>query len=325
MPVKRFGNILLIADEHTDYSAALKRAFILARNNQALLTVCAVVDVVPGDMQVAITAVAPAELQNITVAEKRDWLDDVVKPVAAKGAPLKAKVLIGKPFIEIIRQVLESNHDLIIKCAEVAGGLRDLLFGSTDMHLMRKCPCPVWIIRPAEHHKYRRILAAVDQDPEEPVTDVLNRQILEMSSSLALAESSELHIVHAWCFAGEDLFRSARTGFSDAEVDAMVEKEAGVRRLGLENLVKTYGSKADRSATDILEPQLHLIQGHARQVVPVIARELAVDLVIMGTVSRTGIAGFFMGNTAESILTQLDCSVLTIKPPGFVSPVTLEA
>jgi len=39
--MKRFSNILLIADEGTDYSAALKRAVALARNNQALLTVCA--------------------------------------------------------------------------------------------------------------------------------------------------------------------------------------------------------------------------------------------------------------------------------------------
>jgi len=227
--VKRFCNILLIADKGTDYSAALKRVVTLATNNQARLTICALVDAVPGDMQMAVTA----------VNENRDWLDELVKSVAADGLPLEAKVLIGKPFIEIIRQVLGNDHDLIIKCAEVAGGLRGMLFGSADMHLMRKCPCPVWIIRSAEHNKYRRILAAVDQDPEEPVTDVLNRQILEMSTSLALAESSELHIVHAWCFAGEDLFRSARTAFPDAEVDAMVEKEASTRRLGLENLVKT--------------------------------------------------------------------------------------
>jgi universal stress protein E len=321
--VKRFSNILLIADDGTDNSVALKRAVTLARNNQAHLTICAVIDAVPGDTQMAVTAVKPTELQSIAVSENRDWLDELVKSVSADGVPLEAKVLIGKPFIETIRQVLENNHDLIIKRAEDIGDLRGMFFGSTDMHLMRKCPCPVWIIRPTEHPKFRRILAAVDQDPEEPVTDVLNRQILEMSSSLALAESSELHIVHAWCLAGEDFFRSARTGFSDVEVDAMVEKEASARRLGLENLVKTYGSKADRSATDILEPRLHLIQGHARQVVPAKANELAADLVVMGTVARTGIAGFFMGNTAESILTQFDCSVLTIKPPEFVSPVTL--
>ena len=315
----------MFVDEGTDYSAALKRGVTLARNNQALLTICAVVEPFPYDVQMGITAVTPTELQSIAVSENRHWLDELVKSVATDGVPLEAKVLIGKPFIEIIRQVLENNHDLIIKCAEDTAGLRGMFFGSTDMHLMRKCPCPMWIIKPMEHHKYRRILAAVDQDSEEPVTDVLNRQILEMSTSLALAEFSEAHIVHAWDVVGEDIFRSVRSGLSDAEVDAMVEEEASVRRRWLEVLVKTYGSQADTNAIDILETQLHVIKGHAKYVVPAIAHELAVDLVVMGTVARTGIAGFFMGNTAESILAQLDCSVLTIKPPGFISPITLEA
>lgn len=43
----------------------------------------------------------------------------------------------------------------------------------------------------------------------------------------------------------------------------------------------------------------------------------------MGTVARTSLPGFFMGNTAEDVLSQLDCSVLAVKPPGFVTPVTL--
>ena len=76
---------------------------------------------------------------------------------------------------------------------------------------------------------------------------------------------------------------------------------------------------------DYLKPQLHVINGDAKHVVAKKARELDVDLVVMGTVARSGISGFFMGNTAENILNQLDCSVLTIKPPGFVSPITLEA
>jgi len=31
-----------------------------------------------------------------------------------------------------------------------------------------------------------------------------------------------------------------------------------------------------------------------------------------------------MGNTAETILNKLDCSVLAVKPPGFETPVILE-
>ena len=44
----------------------------------------------------------------------------------------------------------------------------------------------------------------------------------------------------------------------------------------------------------------------------------------MDTVARTGIAGFIVGNTAESILRNVDCSVLTVKPEGFVSPIKVQ-
>jgi nucleotide-binding universal stress UspA family protein len=323
--MKRFSNILLIADTATDHSTALKRAVALAKNNQASLTLVDVVDSIPAELRMAITAVTPQELCDIAVAEKRERLDQISRTIADEGIAVEATVLVGKPFIEIIRQVLGNDHDLVIKCAEGAASLRDMLFGSTDMHLMRKCPCPVWIIKATEHQQYRRILAAVDQDPEDAVKDVLNRQILEMSTSLALAEFSELHIVHAWRLFGESSFRSPRSGVSAAEVDAMVAEEASERRRWLENLVNTYGAKTDKHAVDYLNPQLHVIIGDAEHIVPTTAQELDVDLIVMGTVSRTGIAGFFMGNTAESILNQLNCSVLTVKPPGFVTPVTLEA
>ena len=48
------------------------------------------------------------------------------------------------------------------------------------------------------------------------------------------------------------------------------------------------------------------------------------DLLVMGTVSRGGLAGFLIGNTAERLLDRVDCSLLTVKPNEFVSPVGLE-
>ena len=319
--MKRFSNILLIADQHTDHTQAAQRAITLAKNNQAALTVCAIVGAVPAEMRKATTTFTPEELCDIAVAEKREQLEEIIKTIADDEIAIEAKVLVGKPFVEIIRQVLGANYDLVIKSAEGASSVKDTLFGSTDMHLLRKCPCPVWLIKMTEHTHYRRILAAVGQDSEDAVSDVLNRQILEMSTSLSLAEFSELHIVHAWHLFAESLFRSLRMGLSDAEVEAMTAEEAAARRLWLESLLSTYGNKADKDMVDYLEPQLHVVEGHASQVVPTKARELDVDLIVMGTVARTGIAGFFMGNTAEAILNQIDCSVLALKPAGFVSPI----
>ena len=322
--MQRFSNILLVVDEGTEYSAALKRGATLARKNQARLTVCAIVDTIPNEVRLGAIRITPRQVLDVTTAKKREWLEDTVNSAATDGVSIDKKVLVGKPFIEIIRQVLRNDHDLIIKCADADSSLREILFSSTDKHLMRKCPCPVWIVKPAERQKYRRILAAVDQDPQEPAKDTLNRQILEMSTSLALAEYSEAHIVHAWEVFGESLLKSHKWDFSEAEFNAMLEEEDAERRRWLKNLVEHCGISTDTNNADDLDLHLHVVKGPAQFVVSELARELTVDLVVMGTVARTGIDGFFMGNTAESILGQLDCSVLTVKPPEFISPVTLE-
>ena len=41
----------------------------------------------------------------------------------------------------------------------------------------------------------------------------------------------------------------------------------------------------------------------------------------MGTVGRSGIDGVIIGNTAEKVLNRIECSVLALKPPGFVTPI----
>ena len=59
--------------------------------------------------------------------------------------------------------------------------------------------------------------------------------------------------------------------------------------------------------------------------IPALAAANEIELIVMGTVSRTGIAGLLIGNTAEKVLRQVDCSVLTVKPEGFITPVKLDA
>jgi len=51
------------------------------------------------------------------------------------------------------------------------------------------------------------------------------------------------------------------------------------------------------------------------------AQHLSIDLITLGTVGRSGIKGVLLGNTAEQVLGTCDCSILTVKPDGFVSPI----
>ncbi len=78
-------------------------------------------------------------------------------------------------------------------------------------------------------------------------------------------------------------------------------------------LVQHGGSVRDRN--------VHMLKGAAAKMLPAFAIEKNVDLIVMGTVARSGAAGFVMGNTAERILDQIQCSVLALKPDDFVCPI----
>jgi len=323
--MKRFRNILCVVAPGMKCRPALERAVTLAENNQASLTVICVAERVAGDLGMPEGAPSPEELQSAIVSEYRQALDSQIEPCRQR-VNVQPKVLTGTPFLEIIREVLRNGHDLVIKAAET-WEWQDRIFGSDDMHLLRKCPCPVWIILPGEKPNYGKIMAAVDFDPwlEAAEENDLNRLILELASSLALSDFAELHVVHAWESMTENVIRVFDSGLSEEQIATSVNRERSGHQAQLEWLTSRLRDWIGAETYDYLSPRIHLCQGNARKEIPEMARRLGADLVVMGTVARTGLAGLIMGNTAETILNHIDCSVLAIKPPGFATPVTLES
>ncbi len=72
-------------------------------------------------------------------------------------------------------------------------------------------------------------------------------------------------------------------------------------------------------------PEIHLRRGSPARIIRSVADEIEADLMVMGTVCRAGAAGFLIGNTAETVLGDITCSILALKPDGFVSPIELAA
>ena len=68
------------------------------------------------------------------------------------------------------------------------------------------------------------------------------------------------------------------------------------------------------------EPKLHLVKGLPREVIATVVRELDPQLLVMGTIARTGLQGFVLGNTAEALLRETEVSVMVVKPPDFIPP-----
>ncbi|MAT16414.1 MAG: universal stress protein, UspA [Planctomyces sp.] len=308
--MKRFKNILLI---YECGRATLDRAAALAKNNRARLTVVQVVRDMPKQWRQMDLGGTALDLQELAVKEYQSRLKEFVAALRQDGIRVSTKVLIGTPFLEVIREVIANKRDLVIMTAEGKGGLKERLFGSTSLHLMRKCPCPVLVMKPTRTKRFPRILAAVDPDPEDKTRDSLNATILQLASSLAAHDKAELHVIHAWTLMYESLMRG-HGGFVESEIRSYAYDEELRHRKSLDSLLAEHTDGAAR---------VHLIEGDADKVIPQFTKAQNIDLLVMGTVCRLGIPGFFIGNTAEKILDEVDCSVLTVKPEGFVSPVEL--
>lgn len=324
--MRRFKDILCVVDDAKADRHVLERAVTLAGNNQASLTVVDVVEHVTAGIGMPEGGPISADLQATLVSAHEQGLETLIDPYRARVTS-QTRVLTGVPFLEIIREVLRNGHDLVIKSPENRDWL-DRLFGSEDMHLLRKCPCPVWFIKPGKRKSYRHILAAVDTGdayPEEELASrrELRRKILEMASSLALSEFAELHVAHAWDDLAESALHNVFMHTPEEKLAAYAEQARRHHAASLDTLLYEVTGNLGQDALDYLKPQTHLVKGNARKEIPALAKQIGADLIVMGTVARTGVPGFIMGNTAESILNQIDCSVLAIKPPGFTTPVTL--
>lgn len=299
--------LLVFVDPAAAAQPALDRAARLAAEVGATVTLAAVVE------DHLRRRVLRDDVPALVEWHAQQRLDELAAGVTARAGvrvPVETRVLRGKPAIEVVREVLRGGHDVLLRGRPATDGR--VGFDAVDMQLLRKCPCPVWLVGPSGD-PYRRVLAAVDPAPDDPVEQGLNRTILELALFLAEVDKAELLVLHVWDAFGEELL-GLHAG--PAEVRAYVEGARRAAEADLEALVEPYRPQLGRA-------RLVLEKGEPGSVIPEFARAQGVDLVVMGTVARTGLAGFIMGNTAERVLAGLTCAVLTVKPDGFVSPVTL--
>lgn len=305
----RFKNILFASSGGKDDWAALDRANRLAVANRARLTLVCTVEEIPMAASYFLSKQHVSKLEEATRALVMNHLDSLAKKVNP-SIRVESRILTGKDFIELIRLVIADAHDLIIKpkkCEEKGTSLE-----STDLHLLRKCPCPVWIINPTQRKPFGKILIAVDPDPSNRERLSLHGDLLKVGTSLARSEHGKVEVVSTWRLYGEATMRGARFKLTSAEIEELAEKARATHLEWLDRLLAPYAGQSIK---------VSLIKGLPGPTLVEYIEKKKPDIVVMGTVARTGLPGLLIGNTAESVLGQISCSVLAIKPKGFKTPV----
>ncbi len=309
--MRRFQNILYVTRGTADETDALKHALSQARANSASLCAFVVGPPLPkklAELEASYEA-SLAERMNASIASAQSAL--AMQPDEVKVA---VEVDCGDtPAVRIVRRVLRGAHDLLIKVAEVDE--RDSSVRALDMQLLRTCPCPVWLSRPISRARADvRVAVAVDPMSAEPASQDLAIQLLQLSRVLADSYSGELSIVSAWDFEFEDYLRhSPWARMSDEAISDNVLTAERDHQTALDELIARAGLDGRLS--------LHRPRGRPDQAIPQAVDELGIDILVMGTLARTGIPGFVIGNTAENTARQVRCSLIAVKPNGFVSPI----
>ena len=310
--MKRFKNILFVVDasEQEDKEVTAK-VQSLASRNKAKVVIAAVA------AESLMDSLGPKlfsrfkELINVERKYLQDKLDAIANESGWDGIDVSKEILAGKDFISIIRKVLSDEHDLVVK-ARSAGPETDVL----AMRLFRKCPCPVWIINCNAEHAPLRILGAVDLGAVEPEEYNLNKKIVELTTSLAVMENGEAHFIHVWQLEHEKTMRGPRFRVSDEEIDRMKAELLESRKAAFRELLTS-------AKAQVTPDFIHLIEGDAQEIIQEQLHQLEADVLVMGTVARTGLPGLLIGNKAEEVLSNVQSTVLAVKPSGFQTPVTL--
>lgn len=304
-----FTQVLFVSHAMADDQQALMQALSVARNHQGKLSMLLLYRAFPS----AVTAHEQAYRQFIE-QHAADAVQRARQALALEPSQVPVTIVSehdDEAAERVIRHVLREEHDLVVHA--VAGDQEG--FNAMNMALLRKCPVPVWLARPISRHREQmQVAVAIDSAVASQQEEDLALQLLRVARQIADTCSGDLQVVSSWDYHYEAYLRgNPWIKVGDAELANYVETERVTRRSSLDRLVQLSGI-GGRIA-------LHHLRGDPAQVIPAFSRDQAIDVLVMGTLGRTGIPGFIMGNTSENIVRQLNCSLVTLKPPGFVSPV----
>ncbi|MFM1815514.1 MAG: hypothetical protein RLZ98_2209 [Pseudomonadota bacterium] len=299
--MKRFKNILVVHDDRAGSESALAHGIALARNNSAKLTL----------LETIKRGTAPL------ISEYREKHADLLAEAQAIGVDTRSRIAVGKPFIEITRTVLRDKHDLVIASTDAGRAVPSACFGSTMLHLLRQCPCPVWAIPPRHGHAFQNVIAAValNIDDDAPTLD---RKILDLSVSLVSSlPTAHLHIVHGWSAQGRD-DDTLRSNLPDIRRELLHERYRQAAEIRLYQLMAAYDIAPARYT-------VHIAHSSPEALIAQTAKLASADLVVMGMAMRGGASGLQIGSSAESVFDVTRTGVLAVKPEGLASSIQQEA
>ena len=303
-----YQKLLVVVDPTTEEQAALARAVELAIESQAEITVFLSIFDFSYEMTSILSGQEREAMREGVVNQRKAWLSDIVKPYQKDGIVINLEVIWhNRPFESIIKFAIDGNFDLIVKSTHEHDKLKSVIFTPTDWHLMRKAPVPVLLVKEHDWPVAGKIVCAVNFSAEDDANESLNGKIIAHAIKLAKQFDAQVHLVNG--YPGTPVNLAIELPDFDAHTYSETIRLQHEERINY--LANAYG---------IAVENCHVKEGLPEDVIPDLATKLDAELVILGTIGRTGLSAALIGNTAEHVIDSINCDLLAIKPDGYKSP-----
>jgi nucleotide-binding universal stress UspA family protein len=206
-------------------------------------------------------------------------------------------IIAGSPAHVIVEHAQSLAADLIVMGTHGRGGMAHLLLGSVAERIVRTAACPVLTIRSAVRQPIRRILVPTDFSATSDAA-------LEWAELLAQRFGATLQLLHVLAdpFLAEGL-----------AAEAYITEAPPLRTAMLRDAQTRLDERAVKSEQRPVPVDTEALFGHGAKTVAEYAANRDVDLIVMGTHGRTGIAHLLLGSFAEKLVRTAPCPVLTVR------------
>lgn len=303
------NHILVVLDpEHTE-QIALAKAMWLAKQVEADISLLTSVYEPYAANHSALDAETQLRLKAARIDSSKAWLANFVEDIQDQEIAVQTNVIWCPRLDEAVMMSLaEADYDLVIKGTD-HHSLIDKLFPHCDWNILRHCPAPVMLVKSAKPWASNRILASIDATTHDEAHQRINENILDYAEHLADHLSTDLHLVNAVPQLALALAMVPEAPIpSDIQPSLMEE-----HRKACEQYAHKYSLKPQ---------QIHIEEGETDQVVATVVEDIDADLLLVGSVGRSGLSGLLLGNSSEALVDQVLCDLLIIKErDGVAEPI----
>lgn len=278
-------------------AAALAQAIRIAKaEGVALALLHTLPRLVVTDLADALGRDAP-ELEVELIADARRQLQEMLPP-DIDAALVAIEVVVGTPVKEMIEAVRRRRPDLLVLGVTGASGAGGGA-GTFATRCIRRASSNVLLVHEGRAGAFRTIVVGVDFSGT-------SKRALAEAIAFARRDGSELHVLHVYDGPWHRLHYRAPT--REASPAFQRQYMQRLQRL-LDAFVEPFASELE-GITCLA--RLHEHPSHGCGIIEY-AETRGADLIVVGTLGATNVRSMLLGSTAERVLRETMCSVLTIR------------